>query len=46
MKINVGKSGVIHFCDKKQIKRYREVFRIGEGVIQMVAEYKYLGHGL
>ena len=43
MKINVSKSGVIHFRDKKQIKRCKEVFRIGEEVIQMVAEYKYLG---
>ena len=43
MEINVGKSGVIHFCNKKQIKRSREVFRIGGEVIQMVPEYKYLG---
>ena len=43
MKINVGKSGVIHFRDKRRIKRCKEVFRIGGEVIQMVAEYKYLG---
>ena len=43
MEINVGKSGVIHFRDKKRIKRCREVFRIGGEVIQMVAECKYLG---
>ena len=43
MKINVGKSSVIHFHDNKRIKRCKEVFRIGGEVIQMVAEYKYLG---
>ena len=43
METNVGKSSVIHFHDKKWIKRCKEVFRIGEEVIQMVAECKYLG---
>ena len=42
MEINVGKSGVIHFRDKKRIKRCSEVFRIGGEVIQMVASINIL----
>ena len=43
IEINVGKSSVLHFRDRKRIKRCKEVFRIGGEVIQMVAECKYLG---